>query len=312
MSEEPSGPGVAGSICQCSMQNPEPPSLEPCRHNGLMVTRPDKVSIHVSDDTPQRTDLLQVVAGPDSGPATIECLTEIVEGPCQGTNSPIMPHKGRVFDLSSQIYDPSAVVKQTDTELAFKAHCVPFNFELDDVLDFIWPMYCDIRHYTVYVNTCRAEELTAKIAVYPDIHWDVKLAFGFREYSDQQAHATGGVADHGADRRAGTTASKTLTDNRFSGEFNVKVKYDGGKTFDAGAKFRRYTETCMRAVNASKELVDYLAPRMKKFGGAKVTVSYPKIALTGDWQWKAIAGSPLCGFRYKAAFGFQPLFGLTG
>lgn len=288
------------------MKPPEPPKLEPCEHRGLTMICSHGRTVTAPVTGPDgHVARLSVVAGPKAKTEKITCTTTLVKGPCKTSGQSSLPHAKRVFDTS----DPSAIQSQTDTKLELAVKCA--EHKLDNALQFLWPQdNCLIRSYAVDVNTCQGRPLQGLISVYPDMEWEVGVSFGFGEFSDDQKVASAGATEK-TGAKTGPIASKTLTDEKFKGDFNIKLTYDGVSN-ELGTEFRKYTEHCLKAVNAVHSVSKYVAPRLQAFGGIKLTVTFPLIAAKGKWGWKEIPGKPDCGFEYDFSFGLEPLLGLSG
>ncbi len=296
-------PAVCGAIVSCKSPTLKPPQTVPCKHNGLMVTCQHGRFTHVSAELPPpHYAQLEVVAGHEKKFDKVECITDLIEGPCGY-------HKDHVFDHISRPDDPSAVESQDDTKLVIKAKAMEV-LTTQNKFKNLWPISPPLRTYSVFTNTCYGLPLETVIVVYPDIKWEFKIAFGFGSYTDSQKLIKGGTED-GKGTGLGDLATKTLDEEKFNGEFEVKVTTDGSE-YSLGADFKKFVSTCFKAVNAAKDVTDFIVPRLQKMGGATITISWPKIELSGNCQWKEIDGSPKCGFEYEIEFGFKPLLGLTG
>jgi hypothetical protein len=304
-------PGQAVGECSTGCPQPKPrqhllsPWYSPqCAHTALVIRckhhpfRDFELWLPPDPKQPSNelyTPRFEVVGGFAGVPDVITCRAVISKGPCQG-------HHLRVFDLNPHLRTDAGddVEVQSNYELRFKARSHDLRSAvLLHPLAHLWPANPPTRCYAITTDTCD-RRLAANVVVYPDIQWSAKLEIGFRELKDDERQT---FTDMGA---------KRVVDRSYqiSGSLDVKVDDDSIKLAPA---LKKFTDEAFRCINMGQWVADGIAPRLRQFGGAKITLNLPVLKLGGDWGWKEVPKSPRCGFFYGVSLKADPqLLGASG
>src|SRR5262249_49329093 len=100
------------------------------------------------------------------------------------------------------------------------------------------------------------------------------------------------------------------TKSKFKFEGKIGVLCDG-VNYDITGQLKRYIDQGTRAINACKQVADWMGTRLQALGGSKLTVNLPMAGISGKWGWEEIAGSPKCGYAYEIGFKIDPVIGLS-
>jgi|GEM_PF-2374084 len=227
------------------------------------------------DEKGQRLDTLEVTSGPDGD--EIEAVTALEKPYCtRHLEQPLILPKGSLEGLAATPSSAKAGFK-VEPALSLREQLSRNPFAL------LWPQFAAKNEYRLLGPTCGLTR-SAKVVVYPDLHWKISLGISLDNDNKQNRWAP-------------------------KSEPKLEVTY-GGKPLDYGARLAAYLKTALTAAETAAEIVDKSSVLLKKWAGAELRVLMPNITISGEWGWKEIPGSWKAGYEMKVSAAFSPLVGL--
>jgi hypothetical protein len=254
------------------------PSDEPCKHETLTIECSDEdrgfqLQLPAAGDDEEATTQFEVI---DNGKEKVTCTTKITAGPCGAS------HKGKVFD----IYPADSIVSQSDEELVFNAN-YGTNLTTLSFPDLFPPTKRhDPQVFKISANTCQQDTLSATVAVYPQVDWDLDVSLGFSS--------------------KGTASDEGESHLEFKGKIGVTTQ---GIERSFGVEIKQELANALKAAETAYRTAEWISSISSTLGGIEVTLEEPLLEFSGKWGWREIEKSPKCGFGYTWKILLAPLIG---